>query len=233
MGEVQVPADARWGAQTPARRRELPHLRPAHRAGADRGAGADQGRGRARERPAEDHRQRRGARPSRTRPTRSPTGAWDDHFPIDVYQTGSGTSSNMNTNEVLANLASERARQAGAPERRRQRRRSRRTTCSRRPSTSPRTQAVARRPHPGARAAGQGAAQEAATVQDGGEVGAHPPHGRHARHPGPGVRRLRRRGRARHRAPAKRRCPRLGELPLGGTAVGTGHQRAEDVRRAA
>ena len=35
-------------------------------------------------------------------------GRWDDHFPIDVYQTGSGTSSNMNTNEVLATLASER-----------------------------------------------------------------------------------------------------------------------------
>lgn len=29
------------------------------------------------------------------------------HFPIDVYQTGSGTSSNMNANEVLAHLASE------------------------------------------------------------------------------------------------------------------------------
>ncbi len=35
-------------------------------------------------------------------------GAWDDHFPIDVFQTGSGTSSNMNTNEVLATLATER-----------------------------------------------------------------------------------------------------------------------------
>ncbi|QAY70297.1 class II fumarate hydratase [Xylanimonas protaetiae] len=32
-------------------------------------------------------------------------GAYDAHFPIDVYQTGSGTSSNMNTNEVLATLA--------------------------------------------------------------------------------------------------------------------------------
>src|ERR1700750_957407 len=28
-----------------------------------------------------------------------------DHFPIDVFQTGSGTSSNMNMNEVLASLA--------------------------------------------------------------------------------------------------------------------------------
>ena len=33
------------------------------------------------------------------------TGAHDEHFPVDVFQTGSGTSSNMNTNEVLATLA--------------------------------------------------------------------------------------------------------------------------------
>ena len=31
----------------------------------------------------------------------------DDHFPIDVFQTGSGTSSNMNANEVIAKLASQ------------------------------------------------------------------------------------------------------------------------------
>ncbi|MDX6311990.1 MAG: fumarate hydratase, class [Streptomyces sp.] len=35
-------------------------------------------------------------------------GKWDEHFPIDVFQTGSGTSSNMNANEVIATLASER-----------------------------------------------------------------------------------------------------------------------------
>jgi fumarate hydratase, class II len=34
-------------------------------------------------------------------------GEHDDQFPIDVFQTGSGTSSNMNANEVLANLAGE------------------------------------------------------------------------------------------------------------------------------
>ncbi|GHD87599.1 class II fumarate hydratase [Kocuria marina] len=33
------------------------------------------------------------------------SGRYDEHFPIDVFQTGSGTSSNMNTNEVLATLA--------------------------------------------------------------------------------------------------------------------------------
>ncbi|MFF5894941.1 class II fumarate hydratase [Streptomyces argenteolus] len=35
-------------------------------------------------------------------------GRWDEHFPVDVFQTGSGTSSNMNTNEVVATLAAER-----------------------------------------------------------------------------------------------------------------------------
>ncbi|MET9518690.1 class II fumarate hydratase [Streptomyces sp. NPDC002994] len=35
-------------------------------------------------------------------------GRWDQHFPVDVFQTGSGTSSNMNMNEVVATLATER-----------------------------------------------------------------------------------------------------------------------------
>lgn len=35
-------------------------------------------------------------------------GEHDDQFPVDVFQTGSGTSSNMNMNEVIATLASER-----------------------------------------------------------------------------------------------------------------------------
>ncbi|MFA5508522.1 MAG: class II fumarate hydratase [Vulcanimicrobiota bacterium] len=32
-------------------------------------------------------------------------GQWDDHFVVDVFQTGSGTSTNMNANEVIANRA--------------------------------------------------------------------------------------------------------------------------------
>ncbi len=36
-------------------------------------------------------------------------GAHDDQFPVDVFQTGSGTSSNMNANEVIASLAGEGA----------------------------------------------------------------------------------------------------------------------------
>src|ERR1700722_19032186 len=39
-------------------------------------------------------------------------GDHDDQFPIDVFQTGSGTSTNMNANEVIATLA---PRQPGRP----------------------------------------------------------------------------------------------------------------------
>lgn len=39
-------------------------------------------------------------------------GEYDRHFPIDVFQTGSGTSSNMNANEVIAHLAS---KELGSP----------------------------------------------------------------------------------------------------------------------
>src|ERR1700759_2422 len=37
------------------------------------------------------------------------SGEFDDQFPIDVFQTGSGTSSNMNANEVIATLAGDGA----------------------------------------------------------------------------------------------------------------------------
>ena len=49
-------------------------------------------------------------------------GAHDDQFPIDVYQTGSGTSTNTNMNEVVAHLAARAARRRpdGPPQRRRQ-----------------------------------------------------------------------------------------------------------------
>ncbi|OIV38806.1 aspartate ammonia-lyase [Mangrovactinospora gilvigrisea] len=42
-------------------------------------------------------------------------GRWDGEFPVDVFQTGSGTSSNMNANEVIATLATERLGRAVHP----------------------------------------------------------------------------------------------------------------------
>ena len=44
-------------------------------------------------------------------------GLHDDQFPVDVFQTGSGTSSNMNANEVIATLAARRLGEQGASER--------------------------------------------------------------------------------------------------------------------
>ena len=104
MGEVRVPASALWRAQTQRAVENFPisgaTLEPRHiqalarvkaaaaRANAEQGvltaeqadaivAAADQVAG----------------------------GGLDEHFPVDVFQTGSGTSSNMNANEVIASLA--------------------------------------------------------------------------------------------------------------------------------
>ena len=116
------------------------------------------------------------------------SGQWDDEFPIDVYQTGSGTSSNMNMNEVLATLASERLG-ARCIRTTRSTPRSRPTTCSRRPSTwppPPRSQdAAGSGPGP----SGQGAAPEEPGNSTSGQVRPDPPDGRHAGDPRPGVRR--------------------------------------------
>ncbi|RJS95302.1 aspartate ammonia-lyase [Salinisphaera sp. Q1T1-3] len=42
-------------------------------------------------------------------------GDYDDHFPVDIFQTGSGTSTNMNSNEVIAHLATRTAGQTVHP----------------------------------------------------------------------------------------------------------------------
>ncbi|WP_404433228.1 class II fumarate hydratase [Sutcliffiella horikoshii] len=41
------------------------------------------------------------------------TGKWDEHFPLVVWQTGSGTQSNMNVNEVIANRANQLLTESG------------------------------------------------------------------------------------------------------------------------
>ncbi|MFE7516927.1 class II fumarate hydratase [Streptomyces sp. NPDC057540] len=107
MGEVRVPAHAKWRAQTQravenfpvsGQRLERAHIEAlarikaaAAKVNAELGViGKDRAEAivSAAEEVAE--------------------GRWDEHFPVDVFQTGSGTSSNMNTNEVIATLATER-----------------------------------------------------------------------------------------------------------------------------
>ena len=64
-------------------------------------------------------------------------GKYYEDFPLDVFQTGSGTSSNMNTNEVIATLADRVAGQQGASRTTTSTPRSRPTTSSRPRSTWP------------------------------------------------------------------------------------------------
>lgn len=104
LGEVRVPADALYGAQTqraidnfPISGTAFPRVfiralgmikKAAARVNADLGM-LDAARAEAIMAAADE----------------VTTGKWDDHFPVDIYQSGSGTSTNMNANEVIANRA--------------------------------------------------------------------------------------------------------------------------------
>ena len=110
MGEVRVPVDARWGAQTQRAVENFPISGCAIERALIARAGADQGRGGDGQRPAEGDRRRTWPTAIHDAAAEVAAGSWDDQFPIDVFQTGSGTSSNMNMNEVLATLASRAAR---------------------------------------------------------------------------------------------------------------------------
>ncbi|BCJ66022.1 class II fumarate hydratase [Polymorphospora rubra] len=104
MGEVQVPADALWRAQTQRAVENFPisgrGLESAHiRALAQiKGAAAEVNAELGVLDPEI-------ADAVATAAAHVADGGYDDQFPIDVFQTGSGTSSNMNTNEVIATLA--------------------------------------------------------------------------------------------------------------------------------
>jgi fumarate hydratase class II len=107
MGEVRVPADARWGAQTQRAVENFPISgRTIDREligalAAIKGAGATVN-ARLKVIPKDM------ATAIHDSAAEVARGDYDDQFPIDVFQTGSGTSSNMNMNEVIASLASER-----------------------------------------------------------------------------------------------------------------------------
>ena len=85
--------------------RELPGVRRARAGAGGALARPHQGRRGARERRARAARRRASPSASPRAGDEVANGEHDDQFPIDVFQTGSGTSSNMNANEVIANLA--------------------------------------------------------------------------------------------------------------------------------
>ena len=206
MGEVRVPKDAKWRAQTQRAVENFPISGATPRAGAHRGARPDQGRGRDRQRRARRARHATWPRRSSPPPTRSPAGDWDAHFPIDVFQTGSGTSSNMNANEVIATLATERLGRAVHPNDHVNASQSSNDVF---PSSIhiAATSAVVNDLIPALRAPRRRRWRaRPSEFADGGEERPHASDGRDPGHAGPGVRRLRRAGAPRRRAAARRRC---------------------------
>jgi fumarate hydratase class II len=106
LGEMKVPADALWGAQTQRAvenfpisgqrfgRRFIEALGTIKKAAAVANAGLG-------------HLEPRLAGAIEAAAEEVIAGRWDDQFVVDVFQTGSGTSTNMNANEVIARRASE------------------------------------------------------------------------------------------------------------------------------
>ena len=109
MGDLQVPADALWGAQTQRAVQNFPISgRPMPRGfiralGLVKAAAAEvnAGLGLLPE---------KAGKAIRNAALEVAEGRHDVQFPVDIYQTGSGTSSNMNANEVIATLASSASR---------------------------------------------------------------------------------------------------------------------------
>ena len=107
MGEIAVPADRRWGAQTQRSlenfkigdQRQPKEIIAAFAYLKEACALANQQAGKLTEAQAE-------AIAAACREIRE--GKWDQEFPLVVWQTGSGTQTNMNVNEVIAHLAAER-----------------------------------------------------------------------------------------------------------------------------
>ncbi len=104
MGELQVPADALWGAQTQRAVDNFPVSGQPMPAAFIRALGLIKGAC-AQANEQLDLLDSPRARAICAAAARVAANEVDEHFPVDVYQTGSGTSSNMNANEVIARLA--------------------------------------------------------------------------------------------------------------------------------
>ncbi len=105
MGELRVPGDALWGAQTQRAVQNFPISgRPMPR-GFIRALGLVKAAA-AQVNAQLGHLPKGRAASIRAAALEVAEGRHDAQFPIDIYQTGSGTSSNMNANEVIAALAS-------------------------------------------------------------------------------------------------------------------------------
>jgi len=107
LGEIQVPADAYWGAQTQRAVENFPISNVTFGRRFIRALGV------VKKAAAETNRDLDLLEADKAEciieaADEVIAGEHDDQFPVDVFQTGSGTSSNMNANEVISNRATER-----------------------------------------------------------------------------------------------------------------------------
>src|SRR2546430_10786508 len=114
MGEIRVPADALWGAHTQRAVQNFPIsglTMPRPFIGA---------LGLVKQAAARANRDLKLLEPKVAQTVEEAAaevaaGVHDEQFPIDVFQTGSGTRSNINTKQGVASLASRRLRRPGPP----------------------------------------------------------------------------------------------------------------------
>ena len=113
MGEVKVPNDALWGAQT---QRALENFKISGiKFAFPFGRSFIEALGIIKHAAASSNQKlklldARKAKAIKIAAKEVISGKHDNHFPLDIFQTGSGTSTNMNANEVISNLASRKAR---------------------------------------------------------------------------------------------------------------------------
>ncbi len=114
MGEVNVPHDALWGAQT-QRAMENFKIISGIKFAFPFGRSFIEALGVIKFAAASSNQKlklldSRKAKAIKTASKEVLSGKHDSQFPLDVFQTGSGTSTNMNANEVISNLATKKAR---------------------------------------------------------------------------------------------------------------------------
>ncbi|HEX9799094.1 MAG TPA: class II fumarate hydratase [Thermoanaerobaculia bacterium] len=106
LGEIEVPSDVYWGAQTERARRNFPVSGLRFQRRFIQALGLVKGECAA-ENAALGVVDARLAEAIGRAAEEVYAGELDAHFPLDIYQTGSGTSTNMNANEVISNRAIE------------------------------------------------------------------------------------------------------------------------------
>ena len=229
FGPIEVPADRYWGAQTQRSRQnfkiggERMPMPLIHALARQEGRGArptcELGLLDARAAPT----------PSSRRREEVIAGKLDDHFPLVVWQTGSGTQTNMNVNEVIANRAIEMLGGDHAAPRRPVHPNDHVNLGQSSNDTFPTAMHIAAAEEIDRPAAARRlpASTRALERQGGGVRGhrqdrPHPSAGRDAAHARPGILRLCGAGATTASSASKPRCTGCMQLAQGGTAVGTG-----------